>query len=195
MSQMTHTLHIGEEAFDIKHNNKRLYKFINWNEARESLIRIILSKLKESHDIDDAYIDFTMANPMRRSRLGNFYIAIDAKVIVRGQGTLGTLEDLGLANILVEDYITHDEDEISLREDVEVRYSSEQYNKEYLLRKKSLEELMKNEVISIKVSGSESNDLDGMITKLLSLEGWSDKNDNRLPARIKRLPKCMDLSS
>lgn len=187
----SHTINIGEESFDIENNNRRLYKFLDWKSARESLIRIIKSKLAESHNIDDAYIEFKMANPMRRSRLGNFYINIQATVSYEGK-SYGTLEELGLSPILVDDYVTHDEEELTLREDVENRFSSEQYNKEYALRVRSLAEILKKTDNSLEFR--EDSDVKELVFELMSLEGWSTKKDNRIHSRIRRLPKEINLN-
>lgn len=188
----THTLNIGDERFEIEHNDKRLYKFRDWKTARESLIRILLIKLKDSHNLDDAYIEFKMANPMRRSRLGNFYISIEAEVSFGGT-KYGTLTELGLDSISVDDYETVDESEIELRENVEFKFSSDQYNKELLLRIKSLEVILK--MVGDSLEFKTEKDLRDLVLKSMELEGWSMKKDNRIHSRIKRLPKEINLNS
>lgn len=187
----SHTINIGGESFAIEYFSKRLYKFLDWKTARESLIRIIKAKLKESHNIEDAYIEFKMANPMRRSRLGNFYISIDATVSYEGK-SYGTLEDLGLSPLLVDNYLTLDEEEKTLREDVEGRFSSEQFSKEYSIRVKSLESILKKTNYSLEFR--ESSEVDDLILKLMELEGWSTTVDNRIHSRVKRLSREINLN-
>jgi len=186
---ITHTLNIGEETFKVSHNDRRLYKFENWQTARGSLLKIVLSKLKESHDIDDAYIKFDMANPMRRSRLGNFYIDLKGNVTTKNQD-LGTLEELGLSNISVDNYLCFDDDELEMRKDVEIKYSTEQYYKEHLIRCNVISEIIKCTGKSV-YNLNDKQSIDLTVTMQMELEGWTLDKDNRVHARLKRIPSSI----
>jgi len=93
----THILVLEGERFPIYHKERRLYSFVDWKESRDKLIKIMLAKIKIETGENTALINFKMANPMRKTRLGNFFIDLIADIKVKGK-SLGTLEELGMKN-------------------------------------------------------------------------------------------------
>lgn len=183
-TEITHVLNIDGETFKIYHLNRRLYKFLDWKDAREKLIKIMLKKIENKTGYVTAYIEFKMANPMRKSRLGNFFIDIQADILHSGR-SLGTVEELGVKQIFSDSFETLDESELELRSTVEERHSTEQYNKELELRIASLTS-MNNDSEEGPLHCDEDK-LKGMAKKLMASEGWSLHLDNRIHARKKRL--------
>lgn len=181
----THTLYIEGESFLIHHLSRRLYKFLDWKDAREKLIKIILNKLSVSHDLDTAYIVFKMANPMRKSRLGNFYVDITAEFMYNGS-SLGNETELGLKQIFVDSYECEDEEELELRRNVEAKHSGVQYTNELELRVKSLKDM--NRFSENPIAESEGG-FRSMAKEMMKNEGWSLTQDNRIHARQKRVSK------
>ncbi|WP_281239962.1 hypothetical protein [Flavobacterium praedii] len=121
-TRITHIITIEGERFQIYHKERRLYAFVDWKGARESLIKIMLKKIYEKTGNETAYISFKMANPMRISRLGNFFIDIRAEIMYRGR-SLGSVEALGLNKIFVNHYITIQEEEIDFKRKMDFEFS------------------------------------------------------------------------
>lgn len=179
----THILVLEGERFPIYHKERRLYSFVDWKESRDKLIKIMLAKIKIETGESTAFIDFKMANPMRKTRLGNFFIDLIADIKVKGK-SLGTLEELGLKNILIDRFETLDQEELAIRLEKEANYSEEQY----------FEEL--NRRLTTLFNGSKAGagkfnhlieELKNQVVLAMEKEGWSTTNDNRFYARRKRL--------
>lgn len=186
-TEASHILYIEGEAFLVYHLNRRLYKFLDWKDSRDKLIKIIIGKLREKLGIDTAYIEFKMANPMRKSRLGNFYIDIQADILSGGK-SLGTVEELGVKQIYSDTFDTLDKEESELRSTVEEKHSSEQYATELKMRVDSLKNLVNNGVSNITnftMNGIKS--LAEIAEDLMLKEGWSKTQDNRIHARRRRV--------
>jgi hypothetical protein len=181
--KFTHILLLDGETFPIYHKERRLYCFIDWKESRDKLIKIMLAKIKIKTGENTAYIDFKMANPMRKSRLGNFFIDLVADIKVKGK-SLGTLEELGMKNILIDSFETLDLDEVDMRSKKEALYYEVQYEEELNIRINKLINIDEPNVIDLKYSMESLKDL---VMKLMAKEGWSITSDNRFFARRKRL--------
>jgi hypothetical protein len=179
----THILVLAGESFPIYHKERRLYSFVDWKESRDKLIKIMLDKIKIATGENTAFIDFKMANPMRKSRLGNFFIDLIADIKVKGK-SLGTLEELGMKNIFIDSFETLDLKELDLRSEKEAKYSEEQYNEEL---KKRLDKAFNNPIINLRNLCDSDNTLKNEIVKSMEKEGWSMTADNRFFARNKRL--------
>lgn len=121
---LTHILIIDGERFPIYHKERRLYSFVDWKESRDKLIKIMLAKIKKKTGENTAFIDFKMANPMRKTRLGNFFIDLIADIKVKGK-SLGTLDELGLKNILIDRFETLDQEELAKRSERESNYTKD----------------------------------------------------------------------
>jgi hypothetical protein len=186
-TKITHVIHIDGESFPVYHLERRLYKFEDWKDAREKLIKIILRKVKEVTGVEDAYIEFQMANPMRKSRLGNFFIDIKANILYNHK-SLGTVEELGVKQIFADSFDNMDEEEMSLRSNVENKHSIKQYNEELSMRVSSLRSIYANSCSPIYgVVPMTDSAIEGIAEDLMHKEGWSKTQDNRLHARMKRL--------
>lgn len=180
---LTHILIIDGERFPIYHKERRLYSFVDWKESRDNLIKIMLAKIKNETGENTAYINFKMANPMRKTRLGNFFIDLIADIKVKGK-SLGTLEELGLKNILIDRFETLDQEELAIRSEKEANYSIEQYFEE-------LNRRLTNFFNGSKVGAGNFNhlmeELKNQVVLTMEKEGWSTTDDNRFFARRKRL--------
>ena len=176
----THILTIGGETFPIHHLDRRLYKFLDWKDAREKLIKIMTEKIVALKGVKSAYIEFQMANPMRKSRLGNFFIDIKADILYRNE-PLGTLEELGLKQIFATSFVALDESESLIRSTIEVKHSIEQYTNELTLRVSSLKDLPMSE------DNLSEDHLKAIAESMMVKEGWSKSKDNRIHARKKRV--------
>lgn len=175
----THNLIIEGEKFPIYHKDRRLYGFMDWKECREKLIGLMLKKIKEKTGYSTAYIKFKMANPMRISRLGNFFIDIDANVTIEGK-SLGTLEELGMKKIHVDKFEVLDIEEVLMRQEVEEKFSEIDFKEEFNNR------LMNLKAIN-NVNENNLDNLEYLTMKRMKEEGWSTTADNRYFARFKRL--------
>jgi len=180
---LTHILIIDGERFPVYHKERRLYSFVDWKESRDKLIKIMLAKIKIEIGENTAYINFKMANPMRKTRLGNFFIDLIADIKVKGK-SLGTLEELGLKNILIDRFETVDQEELAIRSEKEANYSVEQYFEE-------LNRRVTNLFNGSKAGAGKFNhlmeDLKNQVVLAMEKEGWSTTDDNRFFARRKRL--------
>jgi hypothetical protein len=143
----------------------------------------MLAKIKIETGENTAFIDFKMVNPMRKSRLGNFFIDLVADIKVKGK-SLGTLEELGMKNILIDSFETLDLDEVDMRSKKEALYYEVQYEEELNIRINKLINIDEPNVIDLKYSMESLKDL---VMKLMAKEGWSITSDNRFFARRKRL--------
>lgn len=179
---LTHILLLDGETFPIYHKERRLYSFIDWKESRDKLIKIMLAKIKIETGENTAFIDFKMVNPMRKSRLGNFFIDLVADVKVKGK-SLGTLEELGIKNILIDSFETLDLDELDMRSKKEAFYSELQYEEELDIRINKLINIDKLNQIDLKNSMKSLKDL---VMKSMEKDGWSATSDNRFLARSRR---------
>ena len=180
---LTHILIIDGERFPVYHKERRLYSFVDWKESRDKLIKIMLAKIKIEIGENTAYINFKMANPMRKTRLGNFFIDLIADIKVKGK-SLGTLEELGLKNILIDRFETLDQEELAIRSEKEANYSVEQYFEE-------LNRRLTNLFNGSKAGAGKFNhlmeELKNQVVLAMEKEGWSTTDDNRFFARRKRL--------
>jgi hypothetical protein len=179
----THILVLEGERFPIYHKERRLYSFVDWKESRDKLIKIMLAKIKIATGENTAFIDFKMANPMRKTRLGNFFIDLIADIKVKGK-SLGTLEELGMKNILIDSFETLDLKELDIRSEKEAKYSEEQYNAEFERR---LAKLINESNVNLSELDDSDAILKNQIVKSMKQEGWSMTADNRFFARSKRL--------
>lgn len=164
----THILRLQGETFPVYHKDRRLYSFIDWKESREKLIKILLLKIEIETGEKTAFIDFKMANPMRKTRLGNFFIDLRADIMVQGK-SLGTLEELGMKNILLDSFETLDLEEIKIRSEKEALYSQQHFAEELDRRSAGLFSAERQQ-----------------IAKSMRDQGWSTSADNRFFARKKR---------
>jgi hypothetical protein len=178
----THILVLDGERFPIYHKERRLYSFVDWKDSRDKLIKIMLAKIKRETGENTAFIDFKMANPMRKTRLGNFFIDLIADVKVKGK-SLGTLEELGMKNICVDRFETLDLDELEIRSERETMHSQVEYNKEFSLRLNILSNRKNTDLIDLNQS---QECLSNIVRTAMKKEGWSTTLDNRSFARIKR---------
>jgi hypothetical protein len=179
----THILILEGERFPVYHKERRLYSFVDWKDSRDKLIKIMLAKIKVETGENTAFIDFKMANPMRKTRLGNFFIDLIADVKVHGK-SLGTLEELGMKNILLDSFETLDVEELEMRLVLEAKYAEEQYTEELNKRITNLSNLLKvgyDELNHLK------NQIKNQVAKSMEKEGWSINSDNRFLARRRRL--------
>ncbi len=179
----THILLLEGERFPIYHKERRLYSFVDWKESRDKLIKIMLAKIKLATGEKTAYIDFKMANPMRKTRLGNFFIDLIADIKVKGK-SIGTLEELGMKNILIDSFETLDLQELDFRLDKEAKYSKEKYNEEL---KRRLTKVVNESNANLSELDDSAAALKIHIVKSMEQEGWSMTADNRFFARSKRL--------
>jgi hypothetical protein len=180
--KFTHILLLDGETFPIYHKERRLYCFIDWKESRDKLIKIMLAKIKNETGENTAFIDFKMANPMRKSRLGNFFIDLVADIKVKGK-SLGTLEELGMKNILIDSFETLDLDELDMRSKKEALYSEVQYEEELNIRINKLITIEEPNLKDLKYSMESLKDL---VMKSMEKDGWSTTSDNRFLARRRR---------
>ena len=179
----THILVLDGETFPVYHKERRLYSFVDWKDSREKLIKIMLAKIKVETGENTAFIDFKMANPMRKTRLGNFFIDLIADVKVKGK-SLGTLEELGMKNINIDRFDTLDLDEVSKRLEREAICCREQYDEELNSRVNSLSKLNDADIINLNYS---AENLKKQVKELMEKEGWCITSDNRYFARKKRV--------
>lgn len=166
--EATHILRLNGEIFPVYHKERRLYCFTNWKESRDKLIKIMLLKIESQTGEKTAYIDFKMANPMRKTRLGNFFIDLRADIMVQGK-SLGSVEELGMKNILIDSFETLDLEEIKIRSEKEAMYSPQQFTQELDRRSTGLLSFEKQKIV-----------------KSMLDQGWSMSADNRFFARKRR---------
>lgn len=178
----THILLLEGYHFPIFHKERRLYSFMSWKESREKLIEIMLKRIKLKTGQNTAYINFKMANPMRKTRLGNFFLDLKVDIKIKGR-TLGTLEELGLKDISFDCFEILDPRESTLRAEKERLYSEIEYNNE--LNKRMIDLLAPHKYDKNNVVKS-SQHLVERIKGLMKQDGWSTKLDNRSFARKKR---------
>ncbi len=179
----THILVLEGERFPIYHKDRRLYSFVDWKESRDKLIKIMLAKIKIATGENTAFINFKMANPMRKTRLGNFFIDLIVDINVKGK-SLCTLEELGMKNILIDSFETLDIEELEMRSEKEAKCSEEQYKVEFERR---LEKLFKDATNNLREFDHSEEIIKNKIFKSMEKEGWSITYDNRFFARRKRL--------
>lgn len=173
----SHILLIDGERFPVYHQERRLYKFVDWQDSRNRLIKIMLERIKAETGEPTAFINFKAVNPMRKTRLGNFFIDIDATIMVNGV-SLGTPEQLGLSKIFTDAFIPLDGEEEKFRAETEARHSIMQYNQELATRTRSLADEHKN---------LNSVEVEKLAKSLMKKDGWSENTDNRIHSRMKRL--------
>lgn len=179
----THILVLEGERFPIYHKDRRLYSFVDWKESRDKLIKIMLAKIKIATGENTAFINFKMANPMRKTRLGNFFIDLIVDINVKGK-SLCTLEELGMKNLLIDSFETLDIEELEMRSEKEAKCSEEQYKVEFERR---LEKLFKDATNNLREFDHSEEIIKNKIFKSMEEEGWSITYDNRFFARRKRL--------
>ena len=179
----THILVLEGERFPIYHKDRRLYSFVDWKESRDKLIKIMLAKIKIATGENTAFINFKMANPMRKTRLGNFFIDLIVDINVKGK-SLCTLEELGMKNLLIDSFETLDIEELEMRSEKEAKCSEEQYKVEFERR---LEKLFKDATNNLREFDHSEEIIKNKIFKSMEKEGWSITYDNRFFARRKRL--------
>lgn len=180
----SHVLYIEGESFPVYHLDRRLYKFVDWKDSRDKLIKVILNKLRIKLGIKDAYINFKMANPMRKTRLGNFFVDIVADIL-HDHKSLGTLEELDLKQIFSDNFDVLDPVEIEMRKEVELKHSSEQYFHELQVRISSLKEFQGSEILV-----RSEHEFKLLAEKMMTSEGWLKDSDNRIHARRLRTNSC-----
>jgi hypothetical protein len=181
----THILVLDGETFPVYHKERRLYSFVDWKDARDKLIKTMLARIKIETGENTAFIDFKMANPMRKSRLGNFFIDIVADVKVNGK-SLGTLEELGMKNILIDRFETLDRDEVEMRSEREAIFCKQQYDEELSFRLDGLSKLNNTDMINLNYS---AENLKKQVKELMEKDGWCITSDNRYFARKSRIIK------
>lgn len=173
----SHILLIDGERFPVFHQERRLYKFVDWQDSRNRLIKIMIERIKAETGENTAFIHFKAVNPMRKTRLGNFFIDIKAEIMVNGV-SLGTPEELGLHKIFADNFIPLDEAEIMQRMETEQRHSAVQYEQELETRINSLSGVHPSKTL---------REVAELAVKLMAKDGWSKSSDNRIHARMKRL--------
>lgn len=176
----SHILTLDGERFSVYHVERRLYSFVDWKESRDKIIKVLLARIKAETGEDTAFIKFKMANPMRRTRLGKFFLDLVADVSLHGN-SLGTLEELGLENIFFNGFETLDSVELQLRTEKEELFAYVEYNREFNVRL----DKSHGDVGSISIYESRQSVID-TIKVMMEKEGWRAKEDNRSFARIKR---------
>lgn len=179
--QPSHILILDGERFFVYHVERRLYSFTDWKESRDKIIKIMLARIKKETGENSAFIKFSMANPMRKTRLGNFYLDLKVDIKVNGK-VLGTLEELGMKNMFFDCFEVLDKHEIEMRAEKEALYSNVQYNKEFSSRLDNL--LTNNDNLKMIIHSQEC--FSDRVKKSMEKDGWSEKYDNRFFARYKR---------
>lgn len=179
----SHILLLDGESFPVYHKERRLYGFVDWQESRNRLIKIMLERIKVSTGESTAFIHFSAVNPMRKTRLGNFYIDIEAEIMVNGV-SLGTPESLGLKKIFTDNFIPLDQSEIDQRAETERRHSIPQFEQELSTRIKSM---------SISYPNKSLSEITSLVTDLMEKDGWNRTSDNRIHARVRRLNSLQSL--
>lgn len=173
----SHVLLIDGERFPIFHKERRLYGFVDWQDSRNKLIKLMIERIKAETGESTAFIHFKAVNPMRKTRLGNFFIDIDADIMVNGV-SLGTPEELGLHKIFTDTFIPLDVEEMKQRAETELRHSSSQYEQELSTRTKSLTDTYPTKSVE---------EVKNLAVDLMEKDGWHKTFDNRIHARVKRL--------
>ena len=173
----SHVLLIDGERFPIFHKERRLYGFVDWKDSRNRLIKVMIERIKAETGESTAFINFKAVNPMRKTRLGNFFIDVDAEIMVNGV-SLGTPEELGLHKIFSDTFVTLDSEEMKQRAETELRHSSSQYEQELSTRTRSLSDTYPNKT---------GDEVKNLAIDLMEKDGWHTTFDNRIHARVKRL--------
>lgn len=199
--EASHTLKLStsgakEDRLGIRHEHRRLYKFLDWREAEPVLRRFLKSKVLEFSDSFNKPSDFSIqmdsVNPMRKSMFGPFYLEVKGKVLTPdGEIELGTLEEFlkDKSNVPIPGgYDTHDVEESTKRADIEAKFGRDQFNKEVSIRQQAVTNFLSTVggTYSLDISNEESVNL--FINSIMNLTGWEDGKDNRIHTRIKRLP-------
>jgi hypothetical protein len=182
IQQATHILVLDGERFPVYHKERRLYSFIDWKESHDKIIKIMLARIKTETGENTAFIRFKMANPMRKTRLGSFFLDLVVDIKVNGT-SLGSLEELGMKNIFFDCFETLDLTELEMRSEKETMYSEEEYNKELSTRLNNLSNLENTDLIDLNQS---QECLTNMVIAAMEKEGWSTISDNRFLARSRR---------
>jgi hypothetical protein len=177
----SHILTLDGEQFPVYHVERRLYSFVNWKESRDKIIKVLLARIKAETGENTAFIKFKMANPMRRTRLGKFFLDLVADVSLRGN-SLGTVKELGLENIFFCSFETLDSIELQLRTEKEELFADVEYNRELNFR---LDKSLGTDHGGVRTYESRQSSID-KVKVMMEKEGWSAKEDNRIFARIKR---------
>ncbi|MCC5921937.1 MAG: hypothetical protein LAT68_10910 [Cyclobacteriaceae bacterium] len=174
----THSLFIDDHQFDIFHVDRRLYHFLgDWRKNKEIITKILLEKIEKELEPDSAYVQLDMVNPMRKSRLGNFYLDIKGIVEMNNNAAV-SIESLGYHQLYVNYYETHDPSEHEIRQRIEHKHGVQQFQMEKSIRMKSLKYFYPDQTLE---------QLEIMVDKMMTLEGWQENKDNRQHARLRRL--------
>ena len=193
----SYSLLIGAERVGIRHENRRLYKFCSWLEAKPILENFISDRLVQAEPAlgDRSHFKLIMksVNPMRRSMFGNFYLDVDGEVQTLDGVSIGQFSEFGLTHINLKKYDTHDEIEISKRDAIESKFGKDQYSKELSMRTQAVDHVVDLLGGSVTLDVNDPDSIDDFIKECLALTGWSGDEDNRLHSRLKRVPSWMEI--
>ncbi|MCC5921107.1 MAG: hypothetical protein LAT68_12705 [Cyclobacteriaceae bacterium] len=174
----TQILNYKDFSFPIKHENKRKYRFTeNWEVVRIKLEELIKNELTLELKEEVKDVEIYSSYPLRKSRLGNFYLHTEGKVILTHQKEID-LQKTGCAQLFIERYENLDQEEAELRKSIETQHSLKQYEVELELRVQSLSYFYRDKTM---------NQLQSLAKQMLANEGWTPNRDNRQYARIKRI--------
>lgn len=195
----SHVLYLDNESIQVRNENRRLYKILNYHDSKELIKNFIKSRITDT-SLGNLEYDITLisVNPMRRSFYGNFYLDVIGNVTVDGE-FLCSLDSVGISHVSVSGYRSLLEEEIEARKNVEKRFGSDQYNKEFVILRHSLtESLISNrsdfEELLSSDSLEDNSDLINELTHvILKNSGWESDMDNRLQVRLKRLPPYLEI--
>jgi hypothetical protein len=192
----THTLKIGKSRIDIYHENRRLYKFVDWKKSKPVLREFLIKKVVEARpqllQVPDLDVNMESVNPMRTSMLGGFYLEVKGEVTGEGL-VIARFSDLDIKNVKGSgmSYDCHDPEETKKRIQVEKTFGKDQYYKEEAIRMQAIDSL--KDTLGGKIVLESSADVDKFVTEIMVLTGWSPEEDNRLHSRVKRLPPYMEV--
>lgn len=197
--EASHSLNLGGDKLKIRHENRRLYKFLDWRSSENIIRRFLKSKLVESTknslpSVDDFKITMDSVNPMRRSVFGNFYLDVKGKVLTKtGDKELGEISEFMDPHVNISSYDTYDVEEKTKRGEIERKFGSDQYNKELGIRTQALEEYINTIGGKLELNLEDKSGIDLFIKNIFILTGWEPGRDNRIHSRIKRLPLWMEV--
>lgn len=193
----SYSLLLGAERVGIRHENRRLYKFCSWLEAKPVLETFIADKLLQVEPALGGRSHFklvmTSVNPMRRSMFGNFYLDVDGEVQTPEGVAIGKFSEFGLTHINLKKYETHDKEEISKRDAIESKFGRDQYTKEFSMRTQAVDQVVQLLGGTVTLDIKDPDSIDDFIKECLTLTGWSENEDNRIHSRLKRVPSWMEI--
>lgn len=191
--QPSHNLIIGDNKIGIYHENKRLYKICDWKSTKPIIYNFIKSHIiKLEPELKDIYftIDLKEANPMRRTRYGNFYFQVAGTIHIKSGEKIFLEEIIPNSNIPVSRYICLDEEENKKRKDIEKSFGIDQYTKQKEFYTQAIDSIIQ-ESEGKQVCMKTEEDVDKFIMRFMNITGWDINKDNRLHSRIPRLPNWM----